>query len=331
MKEAAFIKINNQKWKEFEDLLSKKRKIKPDKLGELYIKVTDDLAFAQSHFPGSDVLVYLNQLAANLHQAIYKTRKEDAGRLVRFWAQELPEIMSTSLKPLLYSVIIFTLSAAIGALSTANDDTFIRLILGDDYVNMTIANIDSGDPMAVYKQMGQTSMFLGITLNNIWVSFLVFAFGVFTSLGTGFFLFRNGLMLGAFQYFFFEQGLFATSFLTIWIHGTLEISAIIIAGAAGITMGNGILYPKTFPRKRSFQNAAKKGLKIVVGTIPIFIIAAFLEGFVTRLTDIPVYIKIFIISLSAIFILYYFIFLPLKIRRNARRKDTIIPKEGLLG
>jgi uncharacterized membrane protein SpoIIM required for sporulation len=324
MKEAAFIKINNKKWKEFEELLSNKRNIKPDKLGELYILVTDDLAFAQSHFPGSDVLAYLNGLAANLHQKIYKTQREESGRLARFWAKELPEVMSKSFRPLLYSFLIFVLSAAIGALSAANDDTFVRLILGDEYVNMTIANIEKGDPMAVYKQMGRTNMFLGITLNNIWVSFIVFAFGILTSLGTGFFLFRNGLMLGAFQYFFFEKGLFVTSFLTIWIHGTLEIAAIIIAGAAGITMGNGILFPGTLPRMLSFQRAAKKGLKIVVGTIPIFIIAAFLEGFVTRLTDISGYLKIMIIGLSFIFILYYFIFLPLKIKRNAEPKNTAI-------
>jgi len=324
MKEAAFIKVNNEKWKEYEGLLSKKQEIQPDKLGELYIKVTDDLAYARSHFPDSDVLHYLNQLAANLHHSIYKTKKEDTGRLIRFWAREVPAVMSTAFRPLLYSFIIFTLSATIGALSAANDDTFVRLVLGDEYVNMTIANIDKGDPMAVYKQMDRTSMFLGITLNNIWVSFLVFAFGVLTSVGSGVLLFRNGLMLGAFQYFFYDQGLFMTSFLTIWIHGTLEISAIIIAGAAGITMGNGILFPKSYPRVISFQRSARKGLKMVIGTIPIFVIAAFLEGFVTRLTHLPVYAKVMIIGLSALFIFYYFILLPLKIKFHDRGQNSIL-------
>ncbi len=159
-------------------------------------------------------------------------------------------------------------------------------------------------------------MFLGITFNNIRVSFLVFVAGIFTSIASGYLLFSNGIMLGAFQYFFYQKGLLMTSALTIWIHGTLEISAIIIAGAAGIIMGNGLLFPGTYSRLQSFKNGAKKGLKIIIGLVPIFILAGFLEGFVTRMTGIPDLFKIAIILGSAIFIFIYFIFIPLKIRFN---------------
>jgi uncharacterized membrane protein SpoIIM required for sporulation len=224
--------------------------------------------------------------------------------------------MSESLRFVLISFLIFTISGIIGAISAANDDTFVRLIMGDAYVNETLANIEKGDPMAVYKQMGQTEMFLGITFNNVRVSFFVFIAGIFTSLATGYLLFYNGIMLGAFQYFFFQKGLLITSVLTIWIHGTLEISAIIIAGAAGIIMGNGILFPGTYTRTQSFGRAAKKGLKIIIGLVPVFFVAGFLEGFITRMTSMPDIIKIAIILGSAIFILIYFIFIPLNIRKN---------------
>ena len=316
MNESTFIKQNKNKWEEFERLIKNGAATNADKLAEIYIKITDDLSFSRTHFADSQLTLYLNNLASDLHLSIYKNKKEDSFRIINFWKHELPQVMSESLKYVLISFTIFIVSGIIGALSAAHDDTFVRLIMGDQYVNETISNIDKGDPMAVYKQMEQTEMFLGITFNNIRVSFMVFVAGIFTSLASGYLLFSNGVMLGAFQYFFFQKGLLLTSVLTIWIHGTLEISAIIIAGAAGIIMGNGLLFPGTYSRLQSFKNGAKKGLKIIVGLVPIFIMAGFLEGFVTRMTGMPDIFKIAIILGSLIFICIYFIFIPLKIKIN---------------
>ncbi|MCG8306214.1 MAG: stage II sporulation protein M [Cytophagales bacterium] len=330
MNEATFIKQNSGKWKEFEKLIKKSKAIDADKLAEIYIRITDDLAFARTHFENSELTPYLNNLASGIHLSIYKNKKEDSSRFLTFWKYELPKVMSGSLKYVFISFVVFSLSGAVGALSAAHDDTFVRLILGDQYVNETISNIQKGDPMAVYKQVGQTEMFLGITFNNIRVSFLVFVAGVFTSFATGYLLFMNGVMLGAFQYFFYQKGLFVTSALTIWIHGTLEISAIIIAGAAGIIMGNGLLFPGTYSRLYSFRRGAKRGLKIIIGLIPVFILAGFLEGFVTRLTHMPDLIKISIILGSAIFIFIYFIFIPVKIRLNGNpSEDRILQSQEL--
>ena len=330
MNEAAFIKHNKNKWEDFENYIKNGSQIHADKLAEIYIKITDDLAFSRTHFPTSQLTLYLNNLASDLHLSIYKNKKEDSFRIINFWKYELPEVMSTSLKYVLISFIIFLLSGIIGALSAAHDDTFVRLILGDQYVNETLSNIDKGDPMAIYKQMGQTEMFLGITFNNIRVSFIVFIAGIFSSIATGYLLFSNGIMLGAFQYFFYQKGLLMTSVLTIWIHGTLEISAIIIAGAAGIIMGNGLLFPGTYSRLQSFQRAAKKGLKISIGLVPIFIAAGFLEGFVTRMTGMPDIFKIAIILGSTIFIVIYFIFIPLKIKiHGVHTKNHLLQNEKL--
>lgn len=330
MNEATFIKQNKIKWEGFETLIKDGANVKADNLAEVYIKITDDLAFSRTHFTQSQLTPYLNGLASEIHLSIYKNKKEESSRFINFWKSELPQVMSESLKYVLISFIIFAMSGLIGALSAAHDDTFVRLIMGDHYVNETLSNIDKGDPMAVYKQMGQTEMFLGITFNNIRVSFLVFVAGVFTSIASGYLLFSNGIMLGAFQYFFYQKGLLATSVLTIWIHGTLEISAIIIAGAAGIIMGNGLLFPGTHSRLQSFKNGAKKGLKIIIGLIPVFILAGFLEGFITRMTGMPDLIKIAIILGSAVFIFIYFIFLPLKIKLNGlQRKNSFLQNQEL--
>jgi uncharacterized membrane protein SpoIIM required for sporulation len=153
-------------------------------------------------------------------------------------------------------------------------------------------------------------MFLGITFNNIRVSFYAFVAGVLLSIGTALLLFYNGVMLGAFQYFFYQQGLLLPSVLTIWIHGTLEISAIIVAGCAGFVIGNGILFPGTYTRTQSFMAGAKKGLKIVIGLVPIFITAGFLESFVTRHTEMPAALSVSIIAASLLFVVGYFIVYP---------------------
>jgi uncharacterized membrane protein SpoIIM required for sporulation len=198
------------------------------------------------------------------------------------------------------------------------DENFKNYILGDSYVSMTLQNIAKGDPMAVYKSDGAYGMFLGITLNNIFVSFRAFVMGIFTSIATAFLLIQNGIMVGAFQYLFYEHGLLTESALTIWIHGSLEIPAIIIAGAAGIAMGNGWLFPKTYRRIDSFRMAARRGLKIITGTTPIFIIAGFLEAYLTRHTELPHVVRLLFILACLSFVVFYFIIYP----RVLHRKQT---------
>ena len=314
MKEAVFIRQNKEKWEQYEQHLKNAGQQSPDFLAEIYIDITNDLSFAQSHYPASPILRYLNGLSASLHQFIHRKKKENRSRIITFWTQEIPEIMYRSRKELLYSFLIFAVSILIGACSAANDETFVRLILGDRYVDMTLMNIANDDPMAVYKDSSEGVMFWGITVNNIRVSFLAFISGIFTSIATAYLLISNGIMLGSFQYFFYDHGLLWDSFLTIWIHGTLEISAIIVAGAAGITMGNGWLFPKTYSRLVSFQKSARRGVKIVIGTVPIFIIAGFLESYVTRHTEFPNFVRLLIILLSLTFVIYYYIVYPRKLR-----------------
>ncbi len=211
---------------------------------------------------------------------------------------------------LLFSFLVFALASSIGVISTIHDDSFVRLILGDNYVNETLNNIEIGDPTAIYKSGSEIGSFLGITINNIRVAFLAYAFGVFTSVGTAYILFSNGVMLGAFFTMFYTQDLLFEASKSIWLHGTIEISVIVIAGCAGMVMGNSILFPKTFSRKVSFLKGAKDGLKIVVSTIPFFILAGFIEGFITRYSNMPTWLALTIIFTSLALIIYYYILYP---------------------
>ena len=96
----------------------------------------------------------------------------------------------------------------------------------------------------------------------------------------------------------------------IWLHGVVEIWAIVIAGVAGILIGNSILFPQTYTRYASFLKGAKNGVKIILGMVPFFFLAAFIESFITRYADMSMIIKLFIIFGSLVFVLYYTILLP---------------------
>jgi uncharacterized membrane protein SpoIIM required for sporulation len=316
VKEIIFLKQNARKWEQSEEFLKKKKNRDPDEIAGYFIELTDDLSYSKTFYPGSATTKYLNELAGRFYQLIYRNKKEKRSRIISFWKYELPNEIRRSQKHLAYAFVVFAVSMFIGAISSANDNTFVRLIMGDHYVNMTLENIEKGDPMAVYKKMNETEMFLGITLNNIRAAFAAFTLGVLFSAGSFYVLFTNGVMLGAFQYFFYQKGLFIDSVLTIWIHGTLEISAIIIAGGAGIMIGSSIIFPGTYSRRQSFMNSVKRGIHIIIGLVPMFIVAGFLEGFVTRHTDMPRGLRIGIIGASLIFVIWYFIFYPHMIKEK---------------
>lgn len=318
MREAAFIQREQGKWERLEKEVKGGDGLSGDEASRLYVELNDDLSYARTFYPNSKLPGYLNNLASRLHQHIHRGQRTPRSRLITFWTAELPLVLAATRMQLVTSALIFALAFLIGALSAAHDEGFVRLILGDGYVDMTLANIRHGEPMAVYGGHDESSMFLGITINNVRVALLCFAAGLFAGFGSALLLLHNGIMVGAFQYFFHQQGVLRESLLTIWVHGTLEISAIIIAGAAGLVMGRGLLFPGTHTRMESFRSGAQLGLKIVIGLIPVFITAGFLESFVTRhALTMPWYASLGIIALSSIFVIAYFILLPFHAARSS--------------
>src|SRR5690606_5907821 len=268
MRESFFIKKNQTKWSNFEEYLHKQTSLAPSQLSDLYMEISDDLNYARTFFPEGKVVSYLNHLASQYHREVYSDKKMGVKDVVNFYVRDFPLMFYRYLPQLGVSVLVFGLFVLMGAYSAETDTSFVRSILGDAYVNQTLSNIESGDPMAVYKKMNQVDMFLGITVNNIRVAIMAFVAGIFLGVGTLLVLMYNGVMLGSFQYFFHEQGHLWESARTIWIHGTIEISVIVIAGCAGLVLGNGILFPGTFSRFYSFRRGMKDGLKILLSTIP---------------------------------------------------------------
>lgn len=323
MKEALFIRNNQERWRQTEAVADSARQQPPDVLADAYQDIIADLAFAQGHYPQSRITVYLNGLAVALHNEIYRYRRERSSRFVTFWTHEMPLALYDARRELLLATCIFVFSVLVGVVSTLGDADFPRLIMGDAYVDMTLDNIANGRPMDVYAGEDETTMFLGITLNNIMVSFTVFASGLLSSLLTGWLIFQNSVMIGAFETFFNQHGLLWQSALAVWLHGVLEISSILVAGAAGIVMGNGWLFPGTYARLTSFRRSARRGLKLVVGTVPIFIVAGFIEGFLTRHTEWSDGLRLTIIAASSAFVLFYYVWLPFRMGRRRARLSTL--------
>ncbi len=312
MREGLFIKKNIDKWRQYQYEKSED----PDEMAGQFTELVNDLGYSKTFYPHSKVTAYLNGLASKIYLGIYKNKKEETSRIFRFWRTELPLVVGKHHREVLFAFLIFILFAIIAAFSAAHDQGFVRGILGDDYVEMTEDNISNGNPFGVYKDSESFMMFVKIAINNIQVSFLVFIAGFLLSLGSVWFLLVNGVMVGAFQYYFFAKGIGWDSVLVIWIHGTLEISSIILSGAAGFMVGNSILFPGTLTRLHSLKLGTKDGLKLLIGIVPLLIIAAFLEGYVTRYSDMPKPISISILAISFVFVVWYFWLYPIKLEKK---------------
>ena len=132
-------------------------------------------------------------------------------------------------------------------------------------------------------------------------------------------------MLGSFQYFFYAKGVFWESVRGIWIHGAMEIFAIVIEGAAGLILGASILFPKTFSRMTSFKIGMKDGVKILISTFPFTFAAGFLEGFVTRYSNtMPNWLSVGIIILTLGVISYYYLIYPFVLHKKMKQTYAVI-------
>ena len=311
MREIAFIKQNKSKWLDFEQSLKIKSKRNPDELADSYIQLLNDLAYSQTYYPKSKTTVYLNFLVSQIYRKIYKTRRVEQNRIAYFFRTEVPGIMYQNRTSVLFAFVLFFFFCLLGVISARYDHTFIRLILGDDYVNMTLKNIDNGDPMAVYKSGNSLGSFIGITMNNISVAARAYIYGLSAGVLTFYIALQNGIMLGSFQYFFYEQGVFAASLRGIWLHGAMEIFSIVISTAAGFMLAGSLLFPKTYSRMYSFKMGVQESMKVFISTLPFFVAAGFIEGFVTRLSNtMPLWVNILIISGTLLIISFYYLIYP---------------------
>ncbi|MCQ2233916.1 MAG: stage II sporulation protein M [Paludibacteraceae bacterium] len=313
MKESTFIRNNIKRW---ERLRLNYNVIPVNELADAYKDILADLSYAQTQYPESRVIDYLNDLARSLHEMIYVPKGFTLKSLQKLMFNDVPAVIVHYRKSLLAALALFIFFVLVGVILAIQSEDNIRRVMGDWYVSMTLDNIANGEPTGVYSGDEMLYSFERIAINNILVTLRMFGAGIIPFLGPLYFMQYNGVMLGEFQTLFFLHDAGLQSMTAIWIHGAFEISSLVIAAGAGFTLAMGWVFPGTHKRLDAFKTSAQGAVRILCTTIPLFVVAAFFEGFVTRQVQWPLIVKLFIIFGSFGFIFSYYIYLPYKVWKS---------------
>jgi uncharacterized membrane protein SpoIIM required for sporulation len=313
LREALFIKKNKDRWLKVQQQPSSD----PDEMAADFIQLVDDLAYAKTFYPSGKVTNFINAQASKTYLGIYRNRKEESNKLVKFWKYDVPLTIRKHYKVIIFTFVFFTVFFAIGFFTSKQDGDVARSFLGDGYVDMTEKNIKDKNPFGVYEGGNPILMWLGIMINNIAVALRMFASGIAFGVPCMYDLAQTGVMVGVFDQLFAAHGLSLDFWMVVFVHGTLEITAIVLAGAAGLIMGKSFLFPGTIKRLDALKQGAKDGTKIIIGLIPVFALAAFFEGFITRLYNDLSWLTTAIFILSVLFVIWYFVIWPIKLGRRA--------------
>lgn len=293
-----------------------------DETAKDFVQLVDDLSYAKTYYPTSRVTKYINALASKIYLGIYQNRKEESNRLLRFWKYDVPLTVYKHRRIMLFAFFIFFVFYAVGFFTAKHDPGFVREVMGNSYVDRTEDNIARGNPFGIYASGHPFFMWLYIMINNIIVSFIFFGKGLLLGIFSIKDLGRQSMDVGVFHYMFFEKGYGLEFVFAVMIHGLLELTAIVIASAAGVVMGISYLFPGTRSRLDAFKEGVKDGVKIVVGLIPVLMLAAFFEGFVTRHYKMPLVLNLLLLLASAAFVIYYFVIWPIQLNRRQKVKHV---------
>ncbi len=155
-----------------------------DEMAKDFTQLVDDLAYAKTFYPSSKVTQYINSQASKIYLSIYKNRKEESNRLVDFWKYDLPLTIRKHYKAVLFSFIFFLIFFSIGFFVSKQDEGVARSFFGDGYVDKTLENIEKGNPFGIYEYGNPILSWLSMMINNIRVSLLMFASGIFAGVPT---------------------------------------------------------------------------------------------------------------------------------------------------
>ncbi len=290
MTPAAFLENRKPIWDRVEHLLdcagkSGCRKLTHQQLHELtrlYPTIAVDVSKVRMYKLDNITLSRVNDLAIRAHGLLYQRKKEksDTG-VIKFILKDYPAIFRKNISYLLFAILLFCIPmVSTYSIVRLNPDTaYTFMPYGLDIENSD--TVTAEDVSERYRQMSGTVMSASITTNNIQVALIAFSLGIVFALGTCYILLSNSIMLGCFIGHFTNHGLSTELWYFLAPHGLLEIFAIIVAGAAGLKLGLSILIPKNLTRVDSLKKGASESVVYVLGTIPMFIVAGFIESYIT--------------------------------------------------
>jgi uncharacterized membrane protein SpoIIM required for sporulation len=283
--EAAFVRSRQDEWNTLGMLtrIASERGIKrlsPDDLGRLsplYRDICADLARAQASRYSAPLVDYLQTLTASAHTAIYtaprSTRSRFYDALVAF-----PRAVRRRKVAVALAAALFFVPLLFGVVMTLRDPTFAFKVAPEAMLRPLTEAYRKG--FSEGREAGQGAMMAGFYVNNnVGIALRCFALGIFGGLGSAFYLFENGLVIGSVLGYVASQGAGDNIVTFIVGHGSFELGAIVLAGAAGMSMGWSMVAPGQKTRLKALQDTAKDVVVIVAGAAVMLLIAASLEAF----------------------------------------------------
>jgi uncharacterized membrane protein SpoIIM required for sporulation len=305
-----FIRDNKTIWTELEVLLgqmnmkkSKLTAIQLDRFTELYKTVSAHLAAMQTRDPANETTLMLNHLVARAHNMMYRESNKSSQQLRTFFLHYFPALIGARALFIIFALLLFGIGGLSGFLAVRSDPLNLSLIVP--------ANIAEGiDPTATElprEDIHSPIMSTTIMTNNIKVAMLAFISGITLGIGTVYLLIMNGLMIGALAAVFMQAGKSYVFWAYILPHGVIELSAIFIAGGAGLYMGYRIFVPGMYTRRHRLLETAKESAQLMLGTIPLFIIAGIIEGYITPST-LSLELKYVVAAATLLLLMVYYVY-----------------------
>jgi uncharacterized membrane protein SpoIIM required for sporulation len=255
-------------------------------LSLLYRQTAADLAAIREDRGSVHFARYVNQLLVRAHNIIYSGRRASTSATFSFFWNTFPASFRRNLKHCVLSILIFLVAGGVGAILTYQNPDFKVKILGPQMVETIDRHEMWTHSIVGIKPLASSA----IMTNNMSVGFTTFAFGITAGLGTIYMMAFNGLLIGVIGMACGLSGMSLQLWSFVAPHGVLELPAIFIAGGAGLRLAQGLLFPGVLRRRESIARAGLEAVQLVLGTIPILIVAGLIEAFVSP-TGLPVTLK----------------------------------------
>jgi uncharacterized membrane protein SpoIIM required for sporulation len=268
-------------------------------LALLYRQSASDLSTVREDPTSIQLAGYLNQLLGRAHNLIYMGRRSDKRGIWRFYKGIYPRIFRETFADTFLAFLLFFVAGIAGMLMGIADPGFSHYFLGPHMMQSIENHKMWTDSIVTVKPLASS----GILTNNMSVAFAAFAAGI-TGIGTVWMMLMNGLMMGVVAVACWREGMSLPLWSFVAAHGVLELPAIFIAGGAGLGIAKGLLFPGVLPRKESLVQAGAKSVRLILGTIPLLLIAGLVEGFVSP-TSLPPVMKFLLAgALGTLMVLY---------------------------
>lgn len=270
-------------------------------LALLYRQAAADLSRVREEETGGELARYLNQLLGRAHNLIYMGRRAGPGGIARFYRDEFPRIFRETFPDVFAAFAVFLAGAVGGFLLSLASPGFSRYLLGGKMIDTIQQHQMWTQSIVTIKPLASSA----IMTNNMIVCFTTFAMGVTAGIGTLWMLVLNGLLFGVVNAACWSQGMMLSLWSFVAPHGVLELPAIFIAGGAGLGIARGMLFPGELPRRESLARAGRRSARMVLGTIPLLLVAGTVEGFISPST-LAVPLK-FVLSASLATLLVFYL------------------------